>query len=232
MSIQVEIAKLQHDAEIELFILDASKTDGGVYRFHGGTNELNGPVIWQNEAYKPRQIRLSGFNEEEGQRPQPTLTLSNVSGAFGNPEIDYNALEGARLIRVVTLARYLDPINFPKSENLTAGSEELPREMFIIKRKSKEDFLEVEFDLGTPDDAINRKVPARPITRRCWAIYRDISTGCDWQPNGNYYNLDNERVDNEEDDQCPHTIEGCEARFGQGNPIPFMGSPAVGLIQQ
>ena len=232
MGIREEIAKLHHSAEIELFVLDGSEVGAGVHRFHAGTNDLGGPIVWQNEKYDRRRVALSGFTQEQGQRPAPTLTLSNVSGLDGHGEIDYDALEGARLVRIVTLARYLDPINFPKGENPNAGDEEIPAEEYIVKRVSGENVVRVEFELGTPDDALNRKIPARQITRQCWAVYKDIETGCDWRPNGVYYDLNNERVSDPEKDRCPHSIEGCETRFGAGNPLPFMGSPAVGLITE
>ncbi|PMZ55232.1 phage minor tail protein L, partial [Pseudomonas sp. GW247-3R2A] len=48
---------------------------------------------------------------------------------------------------------------------------------------------------------------------------------------GSYVTKDGVVTDNPELDECDATLgRGCIPRFGEGNPLPFGGFPAVSLI--
>ena len=117
-----ELQKINPSAIIELFkvelniLLHGSST---VYRFHAGTNQLNGDIIWQGDTYERYPIQAEGFEYSgTGSLPRPTLTISNVFGFVSaliintNKVTAKNDLQGAKFTRLRVLASSLDNANF------------------------------------------------------------------------------------------------------------------------
>jgi lambda family phage minor tail protein L len=107
---------------IELFELTTDATLHGsanTYRFHAGTNEINGGnIIWDGNTYIAIPMEADGFKYARGQLPRPTLTISNVTNVITaillnvNTVTPGNDLTGAIVKRRTTLARFLDSANF------------------------------------------------------------------------------------------------------------------------
>ena len=78
-----------------------------------------------------------------------------------------NDLINTKLSRLQVLASSLDAANFPGNTNPfgTPNSNELPREVFFIDRKSAENRDTVQFELVSRLDQQNKKLPKRQITR-------------------------------------------------------------------
>ena len=59
---------------------------------------------------------MSGLNLQERTLPRPTISVSNIWNATANaerkPDHSWNDLNGAKLTRIRTLARFLDAVNF------------------------------------------------------------------------------------------------------------------------
>ena len=126
-SVYQELQKLNPSAIIELFEL---KLKEGIHyatgnpdsvtttqRFHAGTNlNSNGEVVWQGNSYTRLPIAASGFEYKSGQVPRPGLTISNALSAVtailqtANETTPGNDLAGSELIRIRTLARYLEKL--------------------------------------------------------------------------------------------------------------------------
>ena len=118
-----DIQKINPSAIIELFTLTLDNALHGattVYRFHAGTNlDANGKIVWAGNEYLRFPVQATGFAYQRGQLPRPTLTVSNM----GSPSISAilltvnqrtagNDLTGAKVVRIRTMARFLDAANF------------------------------------------------------------------------------------------------------------------------
>ena len=184
-SVYQELQKLNPSAIIELFEL---KLKEGIHyatgnpdsvtttqRFHAGTNlNSNGEVVWQGNSYTRLPIEASGFSYQSGQVPRPGLTISNGLSAMtailqtANETTPGNDLAGAELIRIRTLARYLDAANFSGGSNPLGTPDpyaEFPRETWIVDRKSSESRESVSFELSASLDLVGVRGPKRQCLR-------------------------------------------------------------------
>jgi len=184
-SVYQELEKTNPSAIIELFELHLKEgihyATGNpssvrtIERFHAGTNlNSNGEVVWQGNSYFRFPIEAAGFEYKTGQIPRPTMSIYN-GGSFvsvllqsANKITPGNDLAGAELIRIRTLARYLDAANFPGGSNPLGTPDpyaEFPRETWIVDRKSLESREIVSFELSASLDLIGVRGPKRQCLR-------------------------------------------------------------------
>ena len=77
-----------------------------------------------------------------------------------------NDLTGAKVIRIRTLAKFIDADNFADGTNSTADpSAEFPKEIYSIDRKATETREVVESELAAPTDLAGVRIPKRQCTR-------------------------------------------------------------------
>lgn len=179
-------------AIIELFELHLDQVLHGsseIVRFHSGVNQASpvGDIYWQGEPYQPLPIQADGFEYTgTGQLPRPTIRVSNLLGSIsalllGVNEISPgNDLTGAKVIRIRTLSRFLDPRNFPGDVNPhgTPANEEMPREIYYIDRKATENREIVEFELASVFDLAGVRAPKRQVIANiCQWKYRSAECG-------------------------------------------------------
>jgi len=118
-----ELQSINPTSIIELFVIELNPTLHGsntIYRFHSGANmNANGEVIWAGNSYLRFPIECTGFEfGSRGTLPRPTITVSNILGTITAIMQDINTttvgndLNGAKFIRIRTLARFLDAANF------------------------------------------------------------------------------------------------------------------------
>ncbi len=154
-----------------------------LYRFHSGTNmNTNANIIWQSNTYQKFPIAASGFEfSGSGKIPRPVLVMSNLGGITRSGSVisvtdlltvinavtPHNDLLGATLKRLSVLASSLDNANFSSGSNPfgTPNTNELPEENFVIDRKTQESRETVTFELVSPQDTENKRIPARQVTR-------------------------------------------------------------------
>ena len=117
------LQEINPGAVIELFTLQLDATLHGsttIYRFHNGANlNANGEVVWAGNTYLRFPIQCEGFEfTGTGTLPRPTISVSNIFGTLTaimqdvNQTTVGNDLNGAKLTRIRTLARFLDAVNF------------------------------------------------------------------------------------------------------------------------
>ena len=117
------LQEINPGAVIELFTLQLNATLHGsntIYRFHNGANlNANGEVVWAGNTYLRFPIECTGFEfTGTGTLPRPTISVSNIFGTLTaimqnvNQTTVGNDLNGAKLTRIRTLARFLDAVNF------------------------------------------------------------------------------------------------------------------------
>jgi phage-related protein len=243
-------------AIIELFQLQLNAAQHGVdttYYFHAGVNEVNGSVIWNGQAYQPLPIQAEGFEYNGGgQLPRPKLSAANIFGTITTllatlPE----GLEGAKVTRIRTLGRYLDPENFVSTDAMLAedGTQllmedggvilleatnatadpyaEWPREIYFVDRKSAETRDIVEFELASAFDLAGVRAPKRQCITRCQWVYR--SAECSYTGT-NYFDAQDNPVGNLSEDVCGKRVDSCKLRFGDSFELPHGGYPGIGTF--
>ncbi len=173
-----EISKVNPSAIIELFELHLVTAIHGantIYRFHNGSSlNANGQITWKGNGYYRFPIEADGFAYQRGQLPRPTLSISNLSSTPNisailltvNATTTGNDLTGAKVIRIRTLAKFIDAINFADNTNSTADpNAEFPREVYFIDRKTTENREVVSWELSAVFDLMGIRAPKRQCTR-------------------------------------------------------------------
>ena len=229
-----ELNKLAPSAVIELFELDGTASSIGVdqiYRFHAGVNEqISGNIVWNGNTYQRYPVEATGFSYEGGGTlPRPTISISNVLSLGTTLVLEYNDLVGATVTRIRTLKKYLDATNFTSGTNATADPfAEFPREIYTVDRKVSENRAVVSFELAASFDVAGVKLPRRQIIQNiCPWTYK--GEGCGYTGT-DYFDIDDNEVDNVAQDVCGHRLSSCKLRFGENAEIPYGGFPSAGLI--
>ena len=174
-------------AIIELFTLTLDSTLHGsstVYRFHNGSNmNANGNIVWAGNSYEKFPIQCEGFDfGSTGTLPRPTISVSNIFGTItallqaANQTTIGNDLNGTKLVRIRTLAKFLDAVNFEGNTNPYGTPDptaEFPQEIYFLDRKITENRDLVQWEAISALDLVNVKLPKRIATR---AIFPGIGT--------------------------------------------------------
>ncbi len=173
-----ELQKINPSSIIELFELTTvAALHGSVttHRFHSGTDGVTTGVNaydvihWNGNTYQRLPIEATGFEYTSKQNPRPSLTVSNLFGTIStilanvNTTTVGNDLTGATLTRIRTMLRYLPNDNFTGNNpyGTPDNTQEFPREIFVVARKSLESKNVCQFELATSTDAVGVKLPKR-----------------------------------------------------------------------
>jgi lambda family phage minor tail protein L len=226
---------------IELYQLELNATQHDINLtnyFHAGVNEIETAIVWQTNTYQALPIKAEGFQwEGEGSLPRPKLLVANVLGTITNALLSLpSGLEGAKVTRIRTLARYLDAVNFSTNTNPTADpTAEWPREIYYVDRKAAETRDVVEFELASAFDLAAVRAPKRQCVARCQWVYR--SPECSYAGTV-YFDANDNPVASPALDVCGKRVTSCEKRFtaffAQYNlpldSLPFGGYPGIGTF--
>jgi len=220
-------------AVIELFQLVLNTAQHGInqtFYFHAGTNQLESNVVWQGNTYQAFPIEAEGFEwDGQGSLPRPKIRAANVLGTLSNLILSLpEGLEGAKVVRIRTLARFLDAVNFPSSINPTADpNASWEPEIYYIDRKASETRTAVEYELASAFDLVGVRAPKRQCVARCQWVYRSAECG---YTGLTYFNDKDQPVGSSAQDSCSKQLSGCELRFGQYAQLPFGGFPGIGTF--
>ena len=216
-----ELQGIAPSAIIELFELQLDSTLHGastLYRFHAGSNlNANGELVWNGNAYLRFPVEVDGFEYTgTGQLPRPKIRIANVLSVITALLLTVpDGLEGAKVTRIRTLARYIDAANFPNSTNPLGTPDptaEFPQEIYYVDRKSIETRDIVEFELASALDLAGVRAPKRQcMANLCQWVYK--SSECSYS--GSLA-------------ECKKTLVDCEQHFGEGQRLPFGSFPGVG----
>lgn len=230
-----ELQSIAPSSIIELFVLELNTAQHGsndIYRFHAGANmNANGELIWAGNSYLRFPVEAEGFSYEgKGQLPRPTIRVSNIFGTITALLLTLpRGLEGAKVTRIRTLARYIDAANFEGGVNpygTPDSASEFPREIYYIDRKSTETRDVVEFELAAAFDLAGVRLPKRQcISNICQWEYR--STECGYTGTS-YFNENDVPVSGLQYDVCGKRLSSCQARFGANSELPFGSYPGIG----
>lgn len=177
------IFDVEPTALIELYTLyyNYQNDSQAQINFHGGSNGVGGKIIFNGQEYLPLPVESEGFEILGDQRlPRPKIKISNAGLYVSSLLRKYNNLNGAKIIRKRTFAKFLDDANFPGGANPfgTANpNAKMPDDKYFISRKMAENKMMVEFELVSSLELENISIPARSIAARyCPFVYRGY--GC------------------------------------------------------
>jgi lambda family phage minor tail protein L len=217
-----DLQAIAPSAVIELFQLELNTTQHGVnetYYFHAGVNaDDNGNIVWDGQEYLRYPIEATDFEYTgTGSLPRPKLRVSNIFGTITALILSLpNGLEGAKVTRIRTLARYIDGVNFPGGTNPLGTPDptaEFPREIYYIDRKAGENRDLVEFELAAAFDLVGVRAPKRQcVSNVCQWIYRGPE--CGYVGNA-FFNFNDQPVGTIAQDVCGKRLNSCELRFAQ-----------------
>ena len=178
-SVISDIQGINPSSIIELFTLTTTVALHGsatTYRFHAGSSlNSNGEIVWAGNSYQRFPVEADGFAFQKGQIPRPTLTVSNALGTITsilltvNETTTGNDLTGATVVRIRTLAKFIDAVNFSGGVNPYGTPDpnaEFPQEIYSIDRKASETRDAVSFELAAPIDLAGVRAPKRQCTRK------------------------------------------------------------------
>lgn len=220
---------------ITLYQLDTTPL-GGQWFYFTSAEDADTQIVWGGQQYSPLPMKAEGFEmTSKGAIPTPTVTISNIFGAASTLLLEYKGLLGAKLIRILTLRRFLDDGSTPDTGAM------ITRDVFVVAQKTSHTAVNVSFKLASAMDQQGVQLPRRLILRDlCSHVYRtwrpeigafDYSKAtCPYSGPTNWDVNDNVNVAPPYD-QCSRTMIGCMNRFPGGQPLPARFFPAVGRIR-
>jgi lambda family phage minor tail protein L len=145
-------------------------------------------------TYTAIPMQVQGFSHAvTGAIARPTISIANATTAFSGAvgSIDYDTLVGLKVIRRLTLNKYL----YGNSADANPPVE-FPREVWYIDSIKSRSKAQVTFELASPFDLQGIQVPSRSVVaNRCPWIYQAASPhlddykkvgGCNWNIESTY----------------------------------------------
>lgn len=228
------LPELEQGALVELWEIDlrhiSSSTDpsakGELLRFHNGLNQSQANLWWQGNEYQAYPIKADGF-EISGQGPsnRPTLTVSNLYGLVTGIVAHFGQGVGAKVTRRLVYAEHLDAKNFPGGVNPNADPNQEVPSYYIIEQLKSLDDQQATFELASPAETDNAKIPLLMITSDT-CIWQYRSAQCGYTGGAVADEFDKPTSDLKKD-KCSHCIRGCKLRFGDNAILPFGGFPST-----
>lgn len=203
------------DTIIELYEIDIGEQDG-IFRFHPGTIS-NVDIVFNGKNYFSLPVDASEFEKKgDGTLPRPKLIVANLDGIISDLIKRRFDLVGNMFTRKRVFLKYIDAINFPNNFNPFAIPNPESRftdDHYLINKKTQENKFFVEFELISPLEYENAKLPARVmIADYCPWKYRGL--GCRY---GQLFDFNNQKI----------RIGNTE--YTQGDGANFVGYGNLGL---
>lgn len=224
--------RLEQDAIITVFELDARQYGDGILRF--ATEPLDGgPVRFNGYEYQPVPIMAEGFEwNGTGTLPRPTLSVTAMELSFLSLVISADDLVGAPIQRIRTYRKHLDDGSDPDPEAM------FPVDYYVIERKTSQNRQAIQFELSVQMDQQGRQIPHRQVLRdTCTHRYRYFANGAyqyegvtcpyvgaaEFETNGSFAAVG--------EDKCGKRLSDCRLRFGQHGVLPTRAFPGVGRVR-
>lgn len=233
MSLKQELHKLEPDARVELFTLDATALGAGVYRFT--TTKTETALVFRGQSYPFAPVEISGFEiSAQGSLPTPSVSVGIVGTVFQGLVIQYDDLLGATLTRERTFARFLDNGSTPDSNAVLAP------DIYRIEQKTAHVPGEtITWQLSAVLDQQGVQIPRRRFLRStCLHTYRVwngsafvyTSATCPYAGTS-YFRADGTATATAAQDVCGKRLSDCKARFGAAATLPTRAFPGIALVR-
>lgn len=171
----VELFEIQKPDGTFVYFTKGEDSDGSSLQMY----DYNSPSTLR--TYAPCPITMDGFDiKVTGAISRPVFNIAIVDNTFSTAigTTDYDSLLGKKVIRRLTLKRYL------QGESSDPGSGNTPieftRQVWTISKINARDALTVSYELTAPFDLQGVKIPAREI----------VSNACPWEYTGASPDLD------------------------------------------
>jgi len=227
-----DVQRLEQDAIVTLFELDATRYGDGVLRFCNEPVDGQAPVF-NGYTYQVVPITAEGFEwNGQGTLPRPTMTVTAMELAFLSLVISADDLVGAPVKRLRTYRRHLDDGSAPDPEAL------FPPDYYVVERKASQNRRRIQFELSVKMDQQGKQIPARQVLRdTCSHRYRYFANGayqysgvtCPFAGEGEWEKDGTPAAPGE--DVCGKRLSDCRLRFGEHGILPTRAFPGVGRIR-
>lgn len=228
---------------ITLFQLDCTMFAGGQWFYFTSATDESHDIVWGGQPYAPIPMDATGFEmNTSGTIPTPNVTISNLYGAANSLLDEFKGLLGAKLVRILTLRRFLDDGETPDP------TAYITRDVYVVSQKMSHNAVAIVFKLAAHIDQEGVMLPRRTVMRDyCNHTYRVwVMTAPTVDPNAGYFDyskascpytgpwyadaMDAPYVPAWQD-QCSRTCTGCLFRFRGGTPLPARFFPGVGRVR-
>lgn len=232
MTIASDAQRLEQDARVTLFLIDASSKGQGELRFAPESSDGQS-LFFDGYEYTPLPMDASGFEwNGKGKLPRPKLSVSGLSVSFLSLSIGADDLVGLPIQRIRTYRKHLDDGADPDPEQV------FPIDYYVFERKSRDTRTSLEFELSVKMDQQSRRIPARQVLRdSCTHIYRrwtgngfDYSRATCPYAGGQSYDAAGNAVSDSKD-RCGKRLSDCRLRFGDNGRLPTRAFPGVGRVR-
>lgn len=231
-TLEMQVQRLEMDALVEMFQLDATGLGGDIYYFTASSNDYD-VVVFDGIEYTPVEIEASGFEwSGKGAWPTPHIKINNNNLVMTALVITYQDLLGAYLTRIRTFRQFLDDGDTPDPTQI------FPLDIYRVERKVSQNKNFIEWELSAAVDQQGRMIPGRQVLRdACTHIYRSYVNGafdytkasCPYTGTALFDVNDNSTLDPRKD-ICGKRLSSCKARFGQTATLPTRAFPGVRRI--
>jgi len=185
----VELFEIEYSAGNYIYTHSGLEADVSTVQFRDYTT----PATVRTYVALPMQVQ--GFSQAtSGAIARPTISIANATTAFSGAvgSVDYDTLVGLKVIRRLTLNKYL----YGNSGDDADQPVEFPREVWYIDSIKTRSKAQVTFELASPFDLQGIKLPTRSVVaNRCPWIYQAASPhlddykkvgGCTWNIESTY----------------------------------------------
>lgn len=181
------ITDLLPDTLIELFEVEVGGNIGSK-KFHAG-KIIDKDIVLGGVTYYCLPIEATGFESKgDGTLPRPKLIISNPDGLITDLIKQEGDMVGNVFKRIRIFLKFIDEVNFPERVNPFGNSDPNSRfddDLYIFNRKISENKYFIEFELVSPLEVENYKLPARiMVANYCPWKYRGI--GCRYGSRDDY----------------------------------------------
>lgn len=232
--IKAEIQNLDIDSPlVELYQLDASVLGGTIYYFTPMT-ENGGNIVFNGITYLQLPVQISGMElPGDGRLPRPKMKVANVSLTFVGLINAYHDAIGAKVSRIRTFAKYID------GHAEADANAMFPQDVFYIEQKTGQNKNYIEWELVSPLDFGEKRLPRNQVLSYCqhrYRIHNGVSfdytyTTCPYTGT-DYFNLQGSTV-TASADKCGKKLSDCKLRYPlDTDQLPFKGFPGIGQLSR
>jgi len=238
-----ESHRLVQDAEVTLFVIETDKLssaplstvlNGGIGTFYFTPSiKPDGSFIsWGGHEFIAASIDATGYaKNSQGRISRPVLSIGNVLGIVLPEVLAHGNLNGARVTRYKTWAKFLDDGDDPDPNAY------LTKDVYTIDRLSGLDGEVIQWEMTSVLDQQGKMLPGKQVLPNCGHTYRA------WNPETQAFDYTRStcpydgsacfdkanKPASPSEDACSKNLKGCRARYGNG-VLPYWGFPSIGRI--
>ena len=201
-----EVQKLEmapDEAFVTLYEVELTEGSEPLY-FHAENTENvikfnNGASGTQPKEYNPFPMVIEGVEiRGDGAQNRPTVIIPNVESLFRSGsafdtdltdninDFELEDLIGKRITRRQTLSKYVEEVGV---DTTRTSHFQFPKATYIIDRIASKNSIAVQFELASPFDLSDVKVPSRVVTGKyCPWVYKqwtesntNVKSACYWK---------------------------------------------------